>query len=323
LIRSSDFGLLSGFGFRPSDFPPAIVQQLAVFLATSPNLPKVPFQLKTEQLMTPQQIARLTGAGIIIFVLVIVGASATYVIEPGDRGVEVTLGRVSPNFKPEGLGFKKPFVTSILHVTVRQQIREMKADCYSSDLQQVNTTLRLLYRVPERSVVKIFQEFEGDPFERLIAPRVHEALKEVAAQHAAASIVTNRLIVKSNALASARHKINLAYPDFLDLVDLVILDIGLSPELVQAIEQKMIQDQEAEKARFIQQRAEIEAETAAIRANGEAEAIRIRGAVLAKTPSLVDLEMIEKWDGKSPLVIGGQENSGIVLPLNDLQRVSR
>jgi prohibitin 2 len=270
--------------------------------------------------MTPQQIARLTGAGIILFVLVIVGASATYIIQPGDRGVEVTLGKVSPNFKPEGLGFKKPFITRIENLTVRQQIRDMKADCYSSDLQQVNTTLRVLYRVPESSVVRIFQQYEGDPFERLIAPRVHEALKEVAAQHAAASIVTNRLVVKNDALLSAQQKIG---TNFLNLVDLVIVDIGLSPELVQAIEHKMIQDQEAEKARFIQRKAEIEAETAAIRANGEAEAIRIRGQVLAKTPSLVDLQMIEKWDGKSPLVIGGQDTSGIVLPLNELQKVSR
>jgi chemotaxis protein MotB len=44
--------------------------------------------------------------------------------------------------------------------------------------------VRVLYRVPEHSVVSIFQDFAGEPFDTLIAPRVQEAIKEVAAQHA-------------------------------------------------------------------------------------------------------------------------------------------
>jgi len=57
----------------------------------------------------------------------------------------------------------------------------MPAECYSSDLQQVKMEVNILYRIPEQSVVRIFQEYAGDPFDSLIAPRVQEALKEVAA----------------------------------------------------------------------------------------------------------------------------------------------
>ena len=55
-----------------------------------------------------QNLFRLVASAAIIFLLVVLGASATYVVEPGHRGVEVILGRVSAGFKPEGFGFKLP-----------------------------------------------------------------------------------------------------------------------------------------------------------------------------------------------------------------------
>ena len=81
--------------------------------------------------MAPKSMVRLVGGAVIIFVLIIAGASSTYVVEPGHRGVEVMLGRVSPGFKPEGFGFKLPFITTIASQLIRQQTAQMQADCYS------------------------------------------------------------------------------------------------------------------------------------------------------------------------------------------------
>ena len=126
--------------------------------------------------MTPQAIARLTGIALLIFVAIIMASSGTYVIQPGYRGVEVTMGKVSPAFKPEGFGFKVPLITKIYPVSIRQQTSQEKAECYSSDLQQVSVMLRVLYRIPEASVVKLFQGYRGEAFDTLVAPRVQEGL---------------------------------------------------------------------------------------------------------------------------------------------------
>lgn len=263
--------------------------------------------------MTP---AKLVGVAILIIVLVIVGSQSTYVVDPGFRGVEVTLGKVSERFKPEGFGTKQPFITYVVPVQIRQQTREIPAECYSSDLQQVNVHLRVLYRIPETSVVRIYQQFAGDPFDSLIAPRVQEALKEVTALQSAEQIVKQREGIKNHALKSAREKVG----DILVIEDLVIENITLSRELEAAIESKMVQEQEAAKARFTQQKAEIEANTAIIRAKGEAEAIRVRGEALRDNPSLVQLQIVEKWDGKTPLVVGGsaagEGGANILLPIS-------
>lgn len=269
--------------------------------------------------MTPSSLGKLIGTVILILVLVVAASQSTYVVEPGTRGVLVTLGKVSPAPLTEGFGTKSPFISHVQTVLIRQQTRDLPAECYSSDLQQVNIQLRVLFRIPEASVVKIYQDYAGDPFDSLVAPRVQEALKEVTAMQSAEQIVKKREEIKTHALASTREKLK----TLLTIEDIVLENITLSKELETAIESKMVQEQEAAKARFTQLKSQIEADTAIIKAKGEAEAIRIRGEALRDTPGLIQLQIVEKWDGRAPLVIGGGaggENAGtnFILPLNTL-----
>ena len=268
--------------------------------------------------MKTQTVAKLIGVAILIFVIVIAASTSTYIVQPGFRGVEVTLGKVSPVFKPQGFGYKTPFITTIVPVPIRQQTRAVQAACYSSDLQQVNMDLQVLYRVPEASVVQIYQGYAGDPFDSLIAPRVQEALKEVTALESAEQIVKNREEIKDKALAGARLKVG----SILVVDDVVIQNIDLSKELETAIEAKMVQEQEAAKAKFTQQKAQIEADTVVIKAKGDAESIRIRGEALKETPAFIDLQIVEKWDGRAPLYVGGAGSGGVnmLLPAVDLQK---
>ncbi len=257
----------------------------------------------------------MVGVGLLIFVVIIMASSGTYVVKPGYRGVEVTMGKVSAAFKPEGFGMKPPFITTITEVSVRQQTAEDKAECYSSDLQQITVDLKVLFRIPEASVVKLFQDFYGDPFDSLIAPRVQEALKEVAALQSAEQIVKNREQIKTRSLEVARRKIG----ELLVIEDIVIQNIALTKELEHAIEAKMVQEQEASKSKYFQQRVQVEADTAVIKARGEAESIVIRGDALKKNPEFIDLQIVDKWDGFAPVVIGGGDK--VMLSLQEIERL--
>jgi prohibitin 2 len=263
--------------------------------------------------MSNQGIARLVGAAILLFVVVVGFASGTYIVPAGYRGVLVTLGKVSPEFKPEGFGLKTPFMTTVVPVSVRQRTAEMNSAVISKDLQEVRTILKVLYRIPEKSAVQIYQQFKGDPFTSLIQPRVDEAIKEVTKEHTAQQIVQERASIKKRTLESAQHKVG----DMLTLVDVVLVDISLSANLEAAIERKMVQEQEANKAVFEQQKAQIDAQIAIIRAKGEAESISIRGEALAKNPELIDLEIVRKWNGHTPRVVGGDAGGAqMILPLS-------
>jgi prohibitin 2 len=263
-------------------------------------------------------LPKLIGIGILVFVFIVASATATYVVEPGTRGIKVTLGKAADQFLPEGFGFKAPFITAIVPVNVRQKTQPARAECFSSDLQQVTLELRVLYRVPEDSVVQIFRQYAGDPFDSLIAPRVQEAMKEVTANLTAEQIVKSREEVKQKSLAAARQKIG----SILWVEDIVIRNIDLSQELERAIEAKMVAEQQAAQARFSQVQAQVEAETAVIRAKGEAEAIQTRGEALKLNPAFLRLQLVERWNGKSPLVVPGDANrtgAGLLLPLGPVE----
>jgi len=288
-------------------------------MPTPPRNPRPPFRdgLPVSEL-SRAALARFIGTGVLVFVLVILASTSTYVVEPGQRGIKVTLGKVADQFLPEGFGLKSPFITTIVPVDVRQKTESVRADCFSSDLQQVTAELRVLYRVPEESVVQIYRQYAGSPFDSLIAPRVQEAIKEVTALKTAEQIVKDRDEVKQNALAAAKQKIGA----ILWVEDIVIRNIDLSSELERAIEAKMVAEQQAAQARFTQLQTQVEAETAVIRARGEAEAIKARGEALKMNPAFLRLQIVERWNGKSPLVVPadpGNAGAGLLLPLGDAE----
>jgi prohibitin 2 len=270
--------------------------------------------------MPPSAVAKLIVGAVVIFFLILAGSTSTYMVQPGFRGVQITLGKVSPLPKPEGFGLKLPFISRVEPMSIRQQTRKFVADCYSSDLQQVKIDVRVLYRVPEGKVVELFRDYQGDAFVSLVQPRVAEALKERTALRNAETIVQKREEIKTGSLESARKKIG----DLIVIEDLVLEDINLTPVLEKAIEAKMVQEQEAARARFAQQQAEVEANTEVIKAKGEAEAIHLRGKALRENPSVLDLQIVERWDGLTPLVVGpGIGGAEVLLPLGGFnQRVA-
>ena len=67
-----------------------------------------------------------------------------------------------------------------------------------------------------------------------------------------------------------------------------------------------------------QQQAQTEASTVVIKAKGEAESIVLRGKALRENPSVLELQIIEHWDGVTPLVVGpGATGANMMLPLGD------
>ena len=81
--------------------------------------------------------------------------------------------------------------------------------------------------------------------------------------------------------------------------------------------------QQAVQAKFTQLQTQVEAETAIISARGEAEAIKVRGEALKLNPAFLRLKIVERWNGKSPLVVPADPNNtgaGLLLPLGSAEK---
>jgi len=255
----------------------------------------------------------VVAVALVVFLLILIG-DMVYTIQPGDRGVAITLGKADSQFRPPGFGFKYPFITRVVPISVRVQSASFTATCFSSDLQNVSAKITVNYHITEDKAVTICTQYNQNILEGIVQPRTEEALKEITALHTAEEIVKQREQIKNVALEGLRTKTK----GIVEIDDLVIQNIDLSPELEQAIEAKMVQEQEAAKAHFIQDKARVEAETAIISAKGQAESISIQGEALAKTPELVSLKIVEKWDGRAPLYVGGRAGgANLLLPIKD------
>lgn len=256
------------------------------------------------------------GAGLIPLVIIgIVGFSSAYhVVPPGFRGVKVTLGKVDPNYLPEGISFKIPFISNVQDVPVKQLTVEGKTDIFSSDLQNIKVSYNVFYRIPESKVVALTTQYSGEFYMSLVDPRLQERLKQITATYRAEDIAKKREEVKAKTLESIREAVD----GLIEIVDVTITDISLGTQLEQAIEQKVIREQEALAKKFELEKAETEAEITIVEAKAEAEAVKIKGEALTSAPQVIDLEIARKWDGRTPQSVAVTKGgANILLPLSN------
>jgi len=257
-------------------------------------------------------IIGLIGIGLVLLVAFIFALGCYSVVPPGHRGVSVTLGKVDPDARGEGLAFKKPFIESIIIMPVQQITVAGKATSFSSDLQTVDVSYSVLYRIPEGKVVELFQQFSGNPYSTLVDPRVQEAVKQVTALYKAEEVVKSRTKIKQAVMEAVQKELE----GLIDVRDIPITNIDLTEELERAIELKQVTEQQALAKEYELKKAQKEAEITIVNAKAEAEAVKIKGEALASSPRVIDLEIAKKWDGKSPqTVVTGQGGANVLLPL--------
>jgi len=262
---------------------------------------------------------------LILFAFVAFGAMGSCTtINPGHRGIRVTLGKVSPEALPEGIALKWPLgVSRIQEIDVRQTTVEADAACFSKDQQNITIRYAVMYRVDPTKVVDLFQNFSGDPYLTLLKPRLEEVLKQVTANYAADELVQKRADAKVETLRRLKSEI----PRMVDVIDFSIVNIDLSDEVEKKIEEKMVAEQDAKKAEFEKMRQAIQNEITIAKSKAEAESAELLGATLAKNPLVLQMEIIKKWNGVSPMVVvlgeSQQASTPVILPINPIRPPAR
>ena len=181
---------------------------------------------------------------------------------------------------------------------------EVSTEAFSKDLQTVQTTIAINYRVDTGKSFSIYKNIGRDYESILVVPAVNEVLKAIAAEYTAEESVTNRTLISEGLIVGLNEKLN----DIgLYVTDVNIINFDFSDAYITAIEEKQVAQQQLLKAETEKQtkitNAEAEAEALKIRAEAEAEANRILAESI--TDTLVEYNKIEKWNGQLPQVTGG------------------
>ena len=242
----------------------------------------------------------------VVLVLLILVFNCFDIVPAGFKGVRLTMGAVDNVVVNEGLNFKLPFAQSIVHVDARVKKYTIEGGTSASkDMQSITTNVALNYRVDGASVDNLSLNYE----DTIIAPAVNECIKSVTSQYTAEETITRRSEISGQMKEMIAERLKDKYI-FVDSFN--ITDLTFSAAFDKAIEEKQVAEQNALKAKYDLERIKTEAEQAVIKAKGEAEAMEIKNAALSE--AIIELEFLEKWDGRMPTYYGG--DAGLLLSLN-------
>lgn len=219
-------------------------------------------------------------------------------------------GAVDNTVLNEGIHFKLPFAQRIVHVDARVKKYTVEGETSASkDMQSITTNVAVNYRVDGANVDELYKNLSLNYENTIIAPAVSECIKSVTSQYTAEETITRRSEISAQIKDMLKKRLEDKYI-FVDSLN--IIDLTFSAAFDKAIEEKQVAEQNALKAKYDLERIKTEAEQAVIKAQGEAEAMRIKNEAL--TDSIIELEFLNKWDGHMPTYYGG--DADLLLSLN-------
>merc|ERR1711997_226278 len=218
--------------------------------------------------------------------------SALYNVDGGHRAVMFDRFRgVLPQVTGEGTHFMIPWVQRPILFDIRSRPKNVPSVTGSKDLQNVNITLRVLFRPKPDRLPNIYTTLGQDYDDRVLPSITNEVLKAVVAQFDAGELITQRELVS----ARVNSELTLRAEQFgIILDDISITHCTFGREFTQAVEAKQVAQQDAEKARFFVEKAEQLKKAAIITAEGDTEAADLMASAFSKAgEGLVELRRIE------------------------------
>ncbi|KAH7623421.1 putative Prohibitin-6, mitochondrial [Nannochloris sp. 'desiccata'] len=237
------------------------------------------------------------GAGRLAQVLVMGGAAvyglthSLFNVEGGHRAIVFNrLGGIKDEVYEEGTHIMVPWFERPIIFDVRARPNVIQSTSGSRDLQMVNIGLRVLTRPMPSKLPEIYRTLGTDFAERVLPSIIQETLKSVVAQYNASQLLTMREIVSRDIRRILTQR---AQNFHIVLDDVSITNLTFSREYTGAVEAKQVAQQDAERSKFIVEKALQDKQSAIIRAQGEAQSATLIGQAVQKNPAFLTLRKIE------------------------------
>lgn len=214
------------------------------------------------------------------------------------------------------------------------KIRQLESQtmAYSQDAQTMDLTLTIQYRIQTDKVLNISNEFGNlEMLDSRIKSIIEDRTKSTMSSMQAMKIIESRSSLSSQVLANISEVCDKYY---VEIVNVLITNIDFSDAFEQAVENKMISEQQQLQAEYEAKKAETEAqgrlevakleaeaqlekarkeaEATEVKAEAEANALKIIETAWNEIPEDVKQVMlqemaIDKWNGELPETMVGTE----------------
>jgi regulator of protease activity HflC (stomatin/prohibitin superfamily) len=285
--------------------------------------------------------------GIILIAVGVIGAvillplnAGLVLIQPNEVGV--VFRQTAPSDRSlltplqPGLKWVVPFIDKVTKYNAGQRSVTMASSeenlgatqgavrAISSDGQVINVDVTIIYQINREEINNIHRNWPGEIYEdNYIIPQTRSEVRNAISNYGAEEIYSGgRVALEAEIVDGLREKFS--SEGFL-LSEVLIRNISFSPEFTDAIEQKQIAQQNAQRAAFLVQQAEQEADQARaeargradsaviaadgeaqgilIRANAEAEALDLINQVLSQNPNLIQWQYVNELGDNVQMII--------------------
>jgi regulator of protease activity HflC (stomatin/prohibitin superfamily) len=292
-------------------------------------------------------VIRRIGLGVSIgaFVLAfaVLAAGSYTVVDPGHRGIQVTLGDMNMSPLDEGFHWINP-ISDVTQYSIQMQKTKVEYLAVSKDTQEVEIEFSFNWKPDPSKLTQLIKDNTADYGTILFENASTEAVKAEVVKYPISKIADQRPVIKADAQAVLTTWLG-KYGILIK--EASITNIDFSEKYNAAIEQKQVQEQKAlEEAnitntkRQLAIQIEVEAEgrkNAAIRAaegraqslildaEADAKAIKLRADAQAQAnlkireslnPEILRQMWLDKWNGTLPhfLTAGGDADLSLILP---------
>ena len=278
----------------------------------------------------PKYIKTLIAVFVAVLAVLIIFFACCTVVDAGEVGVkfhkwsasEQDYGGVEGTCK--GWVFYNPFTTSVFTYptfTQRKQYETINVNAKDASLFEMDPTIA--YRIDPAKVCSIFTKYRVGVKELedgYIRTCIYEAYRTCANQYTSDSLMGNR----ANFERDVRSRLERSLMTEGFVVEEFTSKITPPKSLTAMIDAKNAAIQSALKAENQVKEAEANAKIAIAKAKGNADATKIkadaeayynRTIAASLSPMIIQEDLIEKWDGKMPQIVGG---SGMMMDISKI-----
>lgn len=271
-------------------------------------------------------------AGFVLGAILFIWGFSIVIVPSGYVGIKTSYGQISGEVLPSGQYFSVPFIHHIDKINCKQQEKDFKdLQIWSETSERTEIYCEHIvvdYQINSEYAAWIWKNVEEWDNNLLKQTSVESGIKTATKQFNDTD-VTDRKKIEKVAKEAIQESLNEKYGNqILNVVSVNIGNMNFTDAYNEAIEKKNQAKLEAERADYENQKKIKDAEAAAkekkIKAQSDAEAILIKAEAEAEankkisqslTPELIQKKMIDKWDGKLPIISG---NSSSILNVDSL-----